>query len=154
MLMAQTFPNSRFTGYDLSENGIAGARAEAQQQGLVNVHFEQLDGAILYEVNCYDLICTFDAIHDQAKPAAVLGNINRALKPDGVYLMQDIAGSSHVHNNLIILSAVSLYYLLHALYDCFAGRQGDGLGGDVGREKVQQMLAEVGFGGVEVRTCP
>src|SRR3712207_8573322 len=36
----------------------------------------------------------------QAHPSVVLEGIARALRPDGVYLMQDIAGSSHVQNNL------------------------------------------------------
>ena len=47
----------------------------------------------------FDLICTFDAVHDQAAPLACRA-IHRALRPGGVYLMQDIAGSSHVHDNL------------------------------------------------------
>lgn len=152
MLMAQTFPNSHFTGYDLSESGIAGARAEAQQQGLTNVRFEQLDAAALYEVNRYDLICTFDAIHDQAKPAAVLRNIHRALKPDGVYLMQDIAGSSHVHNNLDHPIGPFLYTIscMHCMTVSLADN-GDGLGAMWGREKALQMLAQAGFGRVEVK---
>ncbi len=48
----------------------------------------------------YDLITTFDAVHDQARPAAVLKGIADALQADGVYLMQDIAGSSELHNNI------------------------------------------------------
>jgi len=48
----------------------------------------------------YDLITTFDAVHDQARPLEVLKGIHRALKADGWYLMQDIRGSSHVHDNI------------------------------------------------------
>src|ERR671916_1236860 len=99
-LMARMFPNSRFIGYDFSEEAIARARAEAQEHGTPNVRFEVKDTAKLDEKKRYDLITTFDAIHDQAKPAAVLKGIADALKGDGVYLMQDIAGSSHVYNNL------------------------------------------------------
>jgi tRNA G46 methylase TrmB len=36
-LMARTFPNSRFLGYDFSEEAIARARAEAQEHGTTNV---------------------------------------------------------------------------------------------------------------------
>ena len=42
----------------------------------------------------------FDAIHDQMAPAAVLRRIQAALRPEGSFLMVDIAGSSHVHENL------------------------------------------------------
>jgi cyclopropane fatty-acyl-phospholipid synthase-like methyltransferase len=41
MLMAQTFPNSRFIGYDFSENGVAAAQADADQKGLINRRFEE-----------------------------------------------------------------------------------------------------------------
>ena len=95
-LMAATFPNSRFNGYDLSEAGVAAGRTEATRRGLDNLRFAVRDAAQLDEPERYDLICTFDAVHDQADPAAVLANIHRALRPGGVYLMQDIAGSSHV----------------------------------------------------------
>jgi len=47
-----------------------------------------------------NFITTFDAIHDQAKPLNVLKGIYRALKSDGVYLMQDISGTSHVHKDI------------------------------------------------------
>ncbi|HEU5260750.1 MAG TPA: methyltransferase domain-containing protein [Gemmatimonadales bacterium] len=52
------------------------------------------------EPESFDFITTFDAIHDRAKPLNVLRGIQRALKPDGVYLMQDISGSSHVHKDI------------------------------------------------------
>ena len=48
-LMARTFPNSRFTGYDISEEGIARARDEAQEHGTTNVRFEVKDVAKLDE---------------------------------------------------------------------------------------------------------
>ena len=63
-LMARMFPNSRFTGYDISEEATARARAEAQENGTTNVRFEVKDAASLDEEELYDLITTFDAIHD------------------------------------------------------------------------------------------
>lgn len=152
MLMAQTFPNSRFTGYDFSENGITAASAEARQRGLTNIRFAVQDAALLDEPERYDLITTFDAIHDQAKPAAVLRNIYRALKADGVYLMQDIAGSSHVHNNLDHPIGPFLYTVstMHCMTVSLA-YDGEGLGAMWGREKALEMLAEAGFTQVEVK---
>ena len=34
-LMAQAFPNSRFTGFDFSEEGVAAGKAEAKSDGSV-----------------------------------------------------------------------------------------------------------------------
>jgi 2-polyprenyl-3-methyl-5-hydroxy-6-metoxy-1,4-benzoquinol methylase len=52
------------------------------------------------ESESFDFITTFDAIHDQAKPLNVLKGIHRALKPEGVYLMQDISGTSHMDRDI------------------------------------------------------
>jgi SAM-dependent methyltransferase len=150
-LMARTFPNSRFTGYDFSEEAIARARAEAAE----NVRFEVRDVATLGERECYDLITTFDAVHDQADPAAVLRGIHAALRPDGVYLMQDIAGSSYVHNNLDHPIGPLLYTIstMHCMTVSLA-QNGEGLGAMWGEEKAREMLAEAGFGKVEVHRLP
>jgi 2-polyprenyl-3-methyl-5-hydroxy-6-metoxy-1,4-benzoquinol methylase len=154
-LMARMFPNSRFIGYDFSEEAIARARAEAQEHGTTNVRFEVKDAAKLDEKKRYDLITTFDAIHDQADPAAVLKGIADALKDDGVYLMQDIAGSSHVHNNLDHPIGPFLYTVstTHCMTVSLA-QGGEGLGTMWGKEKAKEMLKEAGFKEVEIKQLP
>jgi len=152
-LMARTYPKSRFTGYDISEEGIARAREGAQ--GLGNVRFEVRDVAQLGEEDNYDLVTTFDVIHDQARPAAVLVGISKALRPDGVYLMQDIAGSSHVHNNMDHLVGPLMYTIstMHCMTVSLA-QGGAGLGAMWGEEKAGEMLREAGFTNVEVEQLP
>ncbi len=154
-LMARAFPNSRFVGYDLSEEGISQGRAEAEEHATGNVRFEVKDATDLQERANYDLVTTFDAVHDQARPAAVLGGIVEALRPDGVYLMQDIASSSHVHNNLNHPVGPFLYTIscMHCMTVSLA-RDGAGLGAMWGEEKATEMLREAGFKEVEVKQLP
>ena len=154
-LMARTFPNSRFVGYDFSEEAIARARAEADEYGTANVRFEVKDVADLDEEAGYDLITTFDAVHDQAKPAKVLKGIARALRDDGVYLMQDIAASSHVHDNLEHPLGTFLYTVstMHCMTVSLA-QDGEGLGTMWGEEKAREMLEEAGFTKVKVEQLP
>ena len=154
-LMARTFPNSRFLGYDLSEEAIARARTEAQEHGTMNARFEVKDAATLDEEARYDLITTFDAVHDQADPAAVLKGIANALREDGIYLMQDIAGSSHPHNNLDHPIGPFLYTIscMHCMTVSLA-QGGEGLGAMWGEEKAKDMLEEAGFTKVEVEQLP
>jgi 2-polyprenyl-3-methyl-5-hydroxy-6-metoxy-1,4-benzoquinol methylase len=74
-------------------------RDEALQKGLNNSQFMAVDLSTFdqsAEPETFDFITTFDAIHDQAKPLNVLKGIRRALEPEGVYLMQDISGTSHM----------------------------------------------------------
>jgi 2-polyprenyl-3-methyl-5-hydroxy-6-metoxy-1,4-benzoquinol methylase len=154
-LMARKFPNSRFVGYDFSEEAIARARAEAKEHGTTNVRFEVKDAATLDEETRYDLITTFDAVHDQAKPAAVLEGIAGALRDDGFYLMQDIAGSSRLQNNLDHPVAPFLYTVstMHCMTVSLA-QGGAGLGTMWGEEKAREMLEEAGFKKVEVEQLP
>jgi 2-polyprenyl-3-methyl-5-hydroxy-6-metoxy-1,4-benzoquinol methylase len=155
ILMAGTFPKSRFTGTDFSEEAIADAGAEAARQGLANIRFEAQDVARLDKPERYDLITAFDAIHDQAAPRKVLKAIARALRPGGVFLMQDIRASSHVHKNIDHPLGTFTYTVscLHCMTVSLA-LGGEGLGAAWGEEKALELLAEAGFGKVEVQRLP
>jgi 2-polyprenyl-3-methyl-5-hydroxy-6-metoxy-1,4-benzoquinol methylase len=98
----------------------------------------------------FDLITTFDAVHDQKKPLNVLKGIHRALRPDGVYLMQDIKGSSHVYNNMEHAIGTFLYTVscMHCMTVSLA-QGGEGLGAMWGEEKTREYLARAGFRSVD-----
>jgi SAM-dependent methyltransferase len=145
-LMAETFPNSRFRGYDLSADAVAHAQAEADRRGLANLRFEARDMTDFDEPASYDLVTAFDAIHDQKAPQRVLDAVARALRPNGTFLMQDIAGSSHVHRNLDHPLGALLYTIscMHCMTVSLA-QGGDGLGAMWGEEKAGRMLRRAGF---------
>jgi 2-polyprenyl-3-methyl-5-hydroxy-6-metoxy-1,4-benzoquinol methylase len=151
-LMAKHFPASRFLGYDFSKEAIQVAQDQADRDELPNARFEVRDAVDLGLTEEFDLITTFDAVHDQARPDMVLAQIHKALKNDGVYLMQDIAGSSHVHKNLDHPVGPFLYTIstMHCMTVSLA-MDGMGLGTMWGEEKAREMLAEAGFKGVEVK---
>ena len=151
-VMAQAFPASRFTGIDFSEEGLAAGRAEAERLGLTNTSFVQHDVARLDVTDAYDVITAFDAIHDQAHPAQVLANIYRALRPGGVFLMVDIKASSRLEDNIGVPFASYLYAVstMHCM-SVSLGLDGDGLGTVWGRQLATSMLADAGFGDVQVR---
>ena len=85
-LLGEAFPQSRFTGFDFSEEAIGVARERATERGLANVSFEVADAAALEVEHQFDLVTTFDAVHDQSQPAKVLKGIHRMLRPGGTYL--------------------------------------------------------------------
>jgi SAM-dependent methyltransferase len=151
-LMARAFPNSRFSGYDFSEEGIAAGREEAARLGLTNTQFEARDVATLDLHSQYDLITAFDAIHDQARPAEVLRGIAEALRPDGTFLMVDIGASSDVGENLDHPMGPFMYTVscMHCMTVSLA-LGGAGLGAMWGEQTARRMLAEAGFASVEVK---
>ncbi|AFY54618.1 methylase involved in ubiquinone/menaquinone biosynthesis [Rivularia sp. PCC 7116] len=150
--LAQIFPQSKFTGYDFSEEAITRARNKAEKVGLTNIKFQIKDAATINEVSQYDLITTFDAIHDQAKPDVVLKAIFNALRPEGTYLMQDIRASSNVGGNLGHPAAPLLYTIscVHCMSVSLANN-GMGLGAMWGEEKALEMLDNAGFRNVIIK---
>jgi ubiquinone/menaquinone biosynthesis C-methylase UbiE len=150
-VMARAFPNSRFTGYDISDGGITTGRTEAAEWGLANARFELQDVAAMSADEAFDLITTFDAVHDQADPAAVLAGIHRALRPAGTYLMVDIKASSHLHENLDHPLGPFLYTAstMHCMTVSLASG-GVGLGTCWGEQVARRMLTEAGFTDVEL----
>jgi SAM-dependent methyltransferase len=154
--LAGWFPNSTFTGYDLSAEAIAHAQASAARHGLDNVTFHVQDAAELAAVvpaGSTDLVTTFDAVHDQADPEAVVGAIRRALADDGVYLAQDIDASGSHHGDLDHPLGPLLYTVscMHCMTVSLA-HDGAGLGAMWGRERALALFERAGFATVDVRT--
>ncbi|MEZ4608659.1 MAG: class I SAM-dependent methyltransferase [Caldilineaceae bacterium] len=84
-VLAAAFPRSTFVGYDLADDGIALAQAEAEEMGLDNVSFAVMDVTHFSTSPPYDLIMAFDTVHDLAVDA-VLNRIRETCLtglPDG-----------------------------------------------------------------------
>ena len=151
-LMARAFPESRFIGFDFSEDGVVAARREAESWRLINASFEVKDVARLGISNRFDVMTSFDAIHDQAEPDKVLRNIREALKPGGLYFMLDEAGSSLVEENLDHPLGPFLYAasVLHCMTVSLS-QGGAGLGTMWGEQTARRMLGEAGFTNVRTK---
>jgi ubiquinone/menaquinone biosynthesis C-methylase UbiE len=154
-LMARLYPQSHFTGYDFSVEAITRATEEAQQHGSKNIEFHVFDVTMLDAHEQFDFITAFDAIHDQAKPLEVLKGIHRALKPDGVFLMQDISGTSHVDQDTKHPIGPLLYTIscMHCMTVSLA-LGGEGLGAMWGVEKAKEYLRKAGFTTVDIKNLP
>ena len=150
--LATLYPRSRFTGIDLSEDAIAYARTQAAGlKGLEYVVSDLSDFDRKAEPDSFDLITTFDAVHDQAKPLSLLKGIYRALKRDGVYLMQDISGTGHVDRDIEHPIGTFLYTIscMHCMTVSLA-QNGEGLGAMWGEEKTREYLERAGFRSITV----
>lgn len=152
--LAEAFPRSQFTGYDLSEEAVAFARAETERRGLSNLRFLVRDLSSFDRdaaPEAYDFVTTFDAVHDQADPLALLRGIRRTLTPDGCYLMQEIQASGRLQHDLDHALGPLLYTVscMHCMTVSLA-QGGAGLGAMWGRERAHELLRLAGFGDVQV----
>jgi SAM-dependent methyltransferase len=152
-VMAQAFPASRFVGYDFSADALAVGRAEASRLGLRNASFEERDAATLDGSRQFDLMTTFDAVHDQADPRAMVAGIFASLKPGGHWLCVDIQASSHIGENVHHPLGPFGYTVscMHCMTVSLA-YGGVGLGAMWGIQQARQLFTDVGFEKIQVHT--
>jgi SAM-dependent methyltransferase len=150
-VMARAFPNSRFVGYDVSPEAIAVARAEAAAWQLDNAVFEVQDAARLDVLDRFELVTTFDAVHDQADPVAMIEGVHAALRPGGTWLCADIQASSELADNLDHPFGTFGYTVscMHCMTVSLA-YGGAGLGAMWGEQTARRMFADAGFTDIRV----
>jgi SAM-dependent methyltransferase len=153
--LAARYPASRFVGYDLCADAIAFAREAADSAGLSNLRFEARDLGGFDDRAAFDFVLSFDAVHDQKDPQALLLALRGALRAGGTYLMQDIGGSATLANNLDFPLATLLYGIscVHCT-PISLGQGGEGLGTMWGWETALRMLDRAGFSRVERHVLP
>jgi 2-polyprenyl-3-methyl-5-hydroxy-6-metoxy-1,4-benzoquinol methylase len=151
--LARAFPRSRFVGYDVFEPAIRLATERAAEAGLADrIRFEQRD--VSKELpEQFDVITTFDVIHDAVDPLGLLRTIRQALRPGGTYVCLDINCSDKLEENAGPLGA--LFHGFSVLY-CMTtslSRGGAGLGTmGLPESKLKELANEAGF--ADVRRVP
>ncbi|MBT3942216.1 MAG: methyltransferase domain-containing protein [Chloroflexi bacterium] len=148
--LAQAFPRSRFVGYDVYQPSIERARANAVSVGVGDrVTFKTFDVAPGIPER-FDVISTFDVIHDLVDPVGTMRSIRRALKPGGSYLLLEMNCSDSLEENhgpigAMMMGVSVLYCMTVSLAD-----QGAGLGAyGMPPAKVEELGTEAGFSTIE-----
>lgn len=113
--LATAFPASRYVGYDVHTPSVQAARRAAEEAGVADrVRFEQRDVATDGLSANYDVVFTFDVVHDAVDPAGLLRGIHAALRPEGRYVCVDMNASHRSEENAGPIGA--LFYGLSILY--------------------------------------
>lgn len=147
--LAQTYLQSRYIGYDNFAPSIEQARSNAQEAGVADrVRFEHRDVSRGLPEQ-YDVITTFDVVHDAVNPRELLRAIRQGLRPNGRYVCLEINSSDKLEENIGLLG--SFFYSVSVLY-CMTTSlacHGEGLG-TVGlpESKMREFCAKAGFSGV------
>jgi 2-polyprenyl-3-methyl-5-hydroxy-6-metoxy-1,4-benzoquinol methylase len=144
--LAQAFPASTFVGYDAFEGSLAGATEAAERAGVADrVRFELLDAtAGLPET--FDVITTFDVIHDAVDPAGLLTAIRGGLADDGDYLLLDINCADDPLENVGPLAALFYGFSVTYCMTTSLAHGGEGLGTcGLPPAKARELCAQAGF---------
>ena len=154
LTMAKEFENSTFVGYDLFAPQVEAANAEARKQGMdKRVRFEVMDGAANLPRD-FDIITTFDVIHDMAHPSEAIRNIYGHLNPGGIYVMQEITAEDQSHKNVGPQATFKYGMSITYCMTTSLAQGGDGLGTlGMPYAKVRELCTAAGFSAVEKMPC-
>ncbi len=148
-LMARSFPASSFHGYDISHHALERAEAERLEAGLTNAAFHDARADPLPGDHRFDLVTTFDCIHDMTHPQEMMEAIHGALAPDGTWLLVDIKARDSFAENVEKNPMASLMYgtsILSCMASALSEPGGAGLGTlGLPESKARQMATTAGF---------
>ncbi|HVA74235.1 MAG TPA: class I SAM-dependent methyltransferase [Acidimicrobiales bacterium] len=146
--MAEVFPNSTFEGFDPSTHAIARARERAREANLPNIRLHEVGTEQLPGDPSYDLVLTFDCLHDMPRPAEAMAAIRRAIKPDGTWLIKEIRSSSRWSENLRNPLLAMMYST--SVTTCMSSAMSEPGGAGLGTlgldpELLERMCTQAGF---------
>jgi SAM-dependent methyltransferase len=150
LLIAEAFPRSRVTGFDVHAPSIAAARRYAAEAGLGGRATFEVAGATDYPVATagrgYGLICFFDSLHDLGDPVGAAEYAASALAPDGTVLLVEPFAQDRVEDNLTTVGR--LYYAASTLI-CSPHAVSEGgrlvLGTQAGEARLAEVFRKAGF---------
>lgn len=145
LLMAEAFPNSRFTGYDFHPGSIAAATAHARAHGLQNLSFE-VGTAQDFAGRDFDLVTCFDCLHDMGDPEGAAKHIRKTLKADGAWMVVEPMAGDTLEDNLNPIGR--LYYSASTMIcvpTSLAQDVGLALGAQAGEKRLTEVIRAGGF---------
>ena len=146
ILLAQEYPNSRFTGSDYHDQSIELARKRAGDAGVAERATFEVASAATFSGTGYDLAATFDSLHDMGDPLTAARHIRQALKPDGTWLIVEPNASDEVAGNMNPLGRA--YYNFSTLLcvpNALSQPGGYALGAQAGEAAIRQVATDAGF---------
>ena len=151
--LARAFPASRYTGYDSFPLNVREAEANVAAAGLTDrVHIEERDVAQGLPMQ-FDVITSFDVVHDAADPLGMLRAIRQALRPGGRYVAVEPGIGERLEENIGMLG--TLFYT-SSLFYCMTvslAEGGAGLGtAGLPESKLRELCTQAGFS--DVRRMP
>jgi SAM-dependent methyltransferase len=148
LFLAQGYPAATLVGYDAYPPAIAAANANAAAAGLADrVRYAVCD-ATQGIPGQFDLITTFDVVHDMARPRPALKEIRQALKPDGTYFMQEFNFSGDLQANIDHPLGIGAFGYSASVNYCMTqalAAGGEGTGTCMGEDKARALADEAGF---------
>ena len=146
VLLALAYPESTIFASDYHEASVELARKRAADAGVADRLSVEVAAAQNFSGAAYDLVATFDCLHDMGDPVGAARHVRQALAPDGTWLVvEPFAGDSLADN----LNPVGRVYYSFSSFLCVPnGRSqagGYSLGAQAGERAMRQVMTDAGF---------
>ena len=146
ILLAQAYPKATVSGSDYHDGSIEQARKQAADAGVGDRATFEVASAQTFTGAGYDLVTTFDCLHDMGDPPGAARHIREAIAADGTWLIVEPAATDTVEGNL---NPVGRIYYSFSAFLCVPNARsqpgGYALGGQAGEGSIRQITADAGF---------
>jgi 2-polyprenyl-3-methyl-5-hydroxy-6-metoxy-1,4-benzoquinol methylase len=146
IMLALTYPNSNYVGFDLFEPVLDRARANAREAGVEDrIDFRVLDAENGLPQK-FNVVTTFEVVHDVAQPVKLLTAIRESLKDGGRYVCMDIECAENLEENSGPLATVRYGASILYCMSTSLASNGEGLGTmGLHAAKMKELCGEAGF---------
>lgn len=146
LLMAKSFPKSRFYGFDYHDKSIEGARESARREGVADRVTFEVAKAKEFPGNDYDFVAVFDCLHDMGDPVGAAAHVRQSLANNGTWMIVEPFANDQLKDNLNPVGRV--YYSFSTLLctPCSRSQEvGLCLGAQAGEANIRNVVTTAGF---------
>jgi 2-polyprenyl-3-methyl-5-hydroxy-6-metoxy-1,4-benzoquinol methylase len=146
IIMATAYPNATVDASDLHDGSIEEARRLAAAAGVDDRARFTVAAADALPGDGYDLVTSFDCLHDMGDPVAVARAVRAALAPDGAWMIVEPRAGDTVAENLNPVGRA--YYAFSTLLctpSSLSQEGGLALGAQAGEARLSEVLGAAGF---------
>jgi ubiquinone/menaquinone biosynthesis C-methylase UbiE len=146
ILLANEYQASRVVGSDYHEGSIELARKRAADAGVADRTSFEIASAQTFSGHDYDLVATFDCLHDMGDPLAAAKHVRQAIAPDGSWLIVEPFAQDELEGNL---NPVGRIYYNFSTFLCVPNALsqpgGYALGAQAGEAAIRRVVSDAGF---------
>jgi 2-polyprenyl-3-methyl-5-hydroxy-6-metoxy-1,4-benzoquinol methylase len=144
LIMAEAFPEAEVVGFDFHGASIDEANTHAAAHRLSNVRFETAQ-ANDFPGQDYDLVTSFDCLHDMGDPAGAAAHVKQSLGPDGTWMIVEPLAGDALADNLNAVGCIYYAASMICVPTSLAQETGAALGAQAGEAKLAEVIRAGGF---------
>jgi ubiquinone/menaquinone biosynthesis C-methylase UbiE len=146
VLLGQAYPAAHVLGSDYHDGSIELARKRAADAGVADRVSFEVATAQTFSGSGYDLVTSFDCLHDMGDPLGAARHVREALAPDGSWMIVEPMAADDPADNL---NPVGRVFYSASTFLCLPNAKsqpgGYALGAQAGEAAIRQVATDAGF---------